>query len=164
MQDPRIELLLRFLEQAYERRSWHGPNLSTALKGVSVAQAAFRPSAERHNIWELALHAAYWKYRISRQISERSPRSFELVGSNFFERPAGHGEDTWRSDRRLLRTWHQRLVAAVTDIDPAQLERPVGKDARFTLADRVAGVASHDLYHAGQIMLLRRLAEDAGIE
>ena len=57
-----IDLLLDALDQAYDRRAWHGTNLRGSLRGMTAEQAAWRPAQGRHNVWELALHAAYWKY------------------------------------------------------------------------------------------------------
>src|SRR5437899_12362197 len=58
------KLVLALLDEAYERKTWHGPNLKQSLKGVSMVEAAWRPGPGRHNIWEVALHAAYWKYTV----------------------------------------------------------------------------------------------------
>jgi hypothetical protein len=60
--DSQITLLLGGLAEAFHKKSWHGPNLRNALRGVTVKQAVWRPGVDRHNIWELAVHAAYWKY------------------------------------------------------------------------------------------------------
>src|SRR5215470_18583236 len=94
------ELILVLLDEAYEKKTWHGPNLRQSLKGVSAKEAAWRPARGRHNIWELALHAAYWKYALRRRIEGGKRGSFALKGSNFFARPE-QGEATeaaWRSD------------------------------------------------------------------
>jgi hypothetical protein len=78
---------LTLLDEAYEKRSWHGPNLKQAIRGVSAKQAAWRPASGRHNIWEETLHAAYWKYAVRRRIEGGKRGSFALKGSNFFVRP-----------------------------------------------------------------------------
>ena len=83
----RDALLLRLLEEGYSRKTWHGPNLRQSLKGITAKQAAWRPGADRHNIWELAVHAAYWKYAVRRKIEGGKRGSFALAGSNFFARP-----------------------------------------------------------------------------
>lgn len=54
-------VILDLFEEAFARKTWHGPNLWQSLKGVNAEQAAWRPAANRHNIWEETLHAAYWK-------------------------------------------------------------------------------------------------------
>jgi hypothetical protein len=145
--------ILTLLEEGYERKTWHGPNLRQSLKGVSAKQAAWRPSPRRHNIWELALHAAYWKYAVRRKLEGGKRGSFALKGSNFFERPQnGHvTEPAWHADLALLDKEHRALEKAIRKT----LRKPVSPKALRMLY----GVVFHDVYHAGQIRLLRRLAE-----
>ena len=57
-----LDFLLTLLDEGFDKKSWHGPNLRNAIRGVSAKQAAWRPAAGLHNIWEYTLHAAYWKY------------------------------------------------------------------------------------------------------
>lgn len=145
------KLILALLEEGYSRKTWHGPNLRQSLKGVSAEQAAWRPAPGRHNIWELALHSAYWKYAVRRRIEGGKRGSFVLKGSNFFARP-GTGKVTeaaWHADLALLEKEHQALEGAI---------RSVLKTSRSKkLLPTLYGVAFHDVYHAGQIRLLRRL-------
>ncbi len=148
--------LLTLVDRGFSARSWHGPNLKGSLRGISAVQAAWRPHAGRHNIWEVAVHAAFWKYRVVRLISAQSPGPFELEGSNWFPRPLEVGEQAWREDKQLLATWHDRLRSAVTELHPDTLDHRVGK-SRYTRWDLVTGAAAHDTYHAGQIQLLKRL-------
>ena len=157
--DPKIALLHRELERAYDRPAWHGPNLRSSLKSITPEIAAWRPGTERHNIWELAVHAAYWKYRACRLLSDAAPRAFGVKGSNFPPRPVEETEDAWRSDLELLQHWHDLLLEAVVSFDPARLgERPGKSD--FTFEMLISGVADHDIYHAGQIRLIHRLWDD----
>ena len=145
------ELVLALLDEGYSRKTWHGPNLRQSLKGVSASQAARRPAPGRHNIWELALHSAYWKYAVRRRIEGGKRGSFILKGSNFFTRPE-KGKTTqaaWRADLALLEREHQALEAAIRRV----LKTPRAKK----LLPSLYGVAFHDVYHAGQIRLLRRL-------
>jgi len=72
MKNPRVQLLLRALDTAYDHSSWHGPILRGSLRGVSAEEAAWRPAPGRHNIWELAVHAAYWSTRCSTACVPRS--------------------------------------------------------------------------------------------
>jgi hypothetical protein len=145
------ELILALLEEGYSRKTWHGPNLRQSLKGVSARQAAWRPAPGRHNIWELALHAAYWKYAVRRRIQGGKRGSFILKGSNFFARPekGKATEAAWRSDLLLLEREHLALEAAIRRV----VKTPRAKK----LLPALYGVAFHDIYHAGQIRLLRRL-------
>jgi hypothetical protein len=83
------EFLLDLLDESFDKKSWHGPNLRSAIRGVAATEAAWRPAGDRHNVWELTLHAAYWKYVVRRRILREKRGSFVLPGSNFFERPGG---------------------------------------------------------------------------
>ena len=145
--------ILALLEEGYERKTWHGPNLRQSLKGVSAKQAAWRPARGRHNIWELALHAAYWKYAVRRKLEGGKRGSFVLDGSNFFERPAKGiiSNAAWRADLAILDREHRALERSIRE----PLRKPISpKDLRM-----LYGVVFHDVYHAGQIRLLRCLAE-----
>ena len=144
-------LILALLEEGYTKKTWHGPNLRQSLKGVAAKEAAWRPAPGRHNIWELAVHAAYWKYAVRRRIERGKRGSFVLKGSNFFPRPE-KGKATkaaWHSDLALLEKEHKALEQAMRRI----LKTPRAKK----LLPALYGVAFHDIYHAGQIRLLRRL-------
>jgi hypothetical protein len=143
--------MLRLFDEAYKKKTWHGPNLRQAIRGVSAKQAAWRPGAGRHNIWEETVHAAYWKYAVRRMIEGGKRGSFVLPGSNFFARPerGRAGEAAWRADKELLEQEHRALRAAITLV----MDTPRG--AKFV--GQIYGVAFHDVYHAGQIRLLRRL-------
>jgi DinB family protein len=145
------ELVLALLDEAYEKRTWHGPNLRQSLRGVTAKQAAWRPGRGRHNIWEVALHAAYWKYAVRRRIEGGKRGSFTLKGSNFFARPE-KGKFTqvaWSADKALLEQEHRQMRAAIERV----LRTPRGTK----ILSMLYGVALHDIYHAGQIRLLRRL-------
>ena len=146
-------VILELFEEAFERKTWHGPNLWQSLKGVSAKQAAWRPGANRHNIWELALHAAYWKYAVRRRLQGGKQGSFVIKGSNFFQRPqTGKLTDAeWKADKGILRQEHEALRTAIKQV----LAKPVSPKVLRMLW----GVTFHDVYHAGQIRLLRRLME-----
>jgi len=160
---PQIIQLLAFVDAAYDHRSWHGPNLRGSLRGVTPMQAAWRPAPKRHNIWELAVHAAYWKYVAVRRLAGARRGSFTLKGSNWFEREAGGTATEWRADLELLEQSHRTFRDVVANLTPRDLPRkPAG--AEFDTFGLVSGVAAHDLYHAGQIQLVKRLMRTSNAE
>jgi hypothetical protein len=140
-------VLLNFLDEAFDKKSWHGPNLRGAIRGVTAKQAAWRPDLDRHNIWELTLHAAYWKYVVRRRLSGEKRGSFALPGSNFFIRPSEASEKAWKEDIQILVAEHRKLRSVVSRLDIASAAHE----------HLIRGASAHDLYHAGQIRLLRRL-------
>jgi hypothetical protein len=148
-----IQILLALIDEAFDRQAWHGPTLRGSLRGVTASQARWRPGPGRHSIRELTVHAAYWKYAVRRRLNGEKRGSFALAGSNWFE---DSGSRTWKDDVRLLVEEHAKLRAAVAAYPAAALNRPVDAK-RQSAAFTIRGIAAHDLYHAGQIQLLKKL-------
>jgi hypothetical protein len=157
--------LIALIDEAFDHKAWHGTTLLGSLRGVSAATAERRPAPSRHNIWEIAVHAAYWKYAVRRLLTGEKRGSFVFKGSNWFPRPgpAGTASDVrsldrqWADDVKALVEEHRRLREAIVQCPEAALSKRLkGKayDAAFT----IRGIAAHDLYHAGQIQLLKKLA------
>jgi DinB superfamily len=158
MTNPRVQQLLAILARAYDRRSWHGTNLRGSVRGLDPATAARRPAPGRHNIWELVVHAAYWKYAVWRRLAGEKRGTFPLQGSNWFPRPLtpGDGDAAWKRDVALLGQMHAQLIASVGALADMDLDR-VPRGATVTRFELIAGVAAHDLYHAGQIQLIKKV-------
>jgi DinB superfamily len=163
---PEIAQLLAIIDQAYNKTSWHGTNLRGSVRRVTPAQAAWRPAPGRHNIWEIIVHAAYWKYTVVRRFTGGARGSFAVKGSNWFRRPepgarlrSRHSDraSAWQADLDLLDDMHEAVRDAVMRLSPKDLPKiPPGKKvSNFAL---LSGIAAHDLYHAGQIQLLKRLS------
>lgn len=152
-----IKLLLEVLDAAFLGRGWQGTTLTGALRGVTPTQALWRPRPGRHNLWEVALHTAYWKYVVRRRITDDETRgAFPRSPSNWPAVPAAPDVTAWRRDVRLVKEMHAALRAAVAALPPKRLgtRAPTGK---WTYAEMIHGVAAHDLYHTGQIQLIKRL-------
>jgi hypothetical protein len=150
-----IDALLALLDEAYDTRSWHGTNLRGAITRIEPRQVTWRPGRARHNVWELVVHAAYWKYVVRKRITGGGRGGFPIRGSNFFARPGRFEPSAWQADLELLADQHRQLRAAVAALTEADLARSIGGKP---LAWTVRGGAAHDLYHAGQIQLLKALA------
>ncbi|HUP50734.1 MAG TPA: DinB family protein [Thermoanaerobaculia bacterium] len=146
-----LDLVLSAIDEAYDRKSWHGTNLRGSLRRVSAGEALWRPGEGRHNVWELAVHAAYWKYAVRRRLRGGKRGSFALKGSNWFAAPARAGEAEWREVLDLLDGEHRALREAIAALPARAL------DDRKT-RQLLTGIAAHDLYHAGQIQLVKRLS------
>ena len=125
--DPLKRLLLGLIDEGYEKKAWHGPNLKGSIRGLSAKEAAWRPSPHRHNIWEIAVHAAYWKYAVRRRILGEKRGSFPLKGSNWFLRPIQNTEAAWRADVALLEDEHTGMRAAITQVPHSRLNTIQGK-------------------------------------
>lgn len=161
--EPAIAALLHLIDEAYDHTSWHGTNLRGSIRGLSHEDLAWRPARRRHNVWEIVVHAAYWKYAARRRLLGEKRGGFPLKGSNWFDRPgrAVGCAALWRSDLRLLAEEHRTLRQAVSMMTAADLDTRVGSGS-IPRRMLVTGAAAHDLYHAGQIQLLKRLRRRDG--
>jgi uncharacterized damage-inducible protein DinB len=147
------------LDEAYEKQAWHGPNLRGSIRGLTAREAAWRPGPRRHSIWEIVVHAAYWKYAVRRRLLGEKRGSFPLKGSNWFVRSSKADEQAWRQDIALLARMHKELRSTVASPPESALGR-MSPGSRHTVRRLIAGAALHDVYHAGQIQLLKRLRRE----
>jgi len=149
-------ILLKLLDESYEKKAWHGPNLRGSLRGVTFEKAAWRPNPDRHNIWEIFVHCAYWKYVVRRRILGERKGSFPLKGSNWFKRPIVFTPEALSQDLALLQHTHRAMMDAIQSLDARALKE-IPKNSNVSNEAIIRGIASHDVYHAGQIQLLKRI-------
>jgi len=154
--DRRIALLLEVFDQAFDRKAWHGTALWGSVRGLTPPEALWRPGPHRHNIWEIVLHTTYWKYIVRRRLTRDTGIVFPRTGSNWPALPAKPDAAAWRRDVALLRQQHGLLRAVIARFPAARLNAR-GWRSTWTNAQHVYGIASHDLYHTGQIQLLKAL-------
>ena len=150
------KMLLKIIDEGYRRKAWHGTNLKGSLRGLSAKEASWRPAPKRHNIWEIVVHAAYWKYIVRRRLLGEKKGSFPIKGSNWFVRHEIAGDKAWKHDLELLDKQHDLLREAVRLVPPKKLSYAPPKSSVNNLT-LLVGIAMHDVYHAGQIQLLKRL-------
>lgn len=154
--DPRTNLLVEILDQAFDKHAWHGANLRGSLRGLTVKQLLWRESTKRHNIWEIALHTAYWKYIIHRKLTGGKRGAFPRKPSDWPKLPAAADSKAWKADLDLLVEYHELLRKAVIDFPPSKLNSRA-TNSKYRYVQLIYGAASHDLYHAGQIQSLKRM-------
>lgn len=152
-----IKLLLEVYDQAYDHIAWHGTNLRGSLKGLKINELLYRPQPKRHNIWEIALHCAYWKYVVLRRMIGGKKGDFPRKPSNFPRLPKEPTLALWKEDLALLEDIHQKLREAI-EIFPESKLYKTPENSKVSFIATIYGAASHDLYHAGQIQLLKRMA------
>jgi hypothetical protein len=154
--DERVRLLLEVFDQAYTAPSWHGTPLKGTIRGVSARAALWRPAPRRHCIWDLVLHTAYWKCMVRRRLLRDPDIAFPRGGANWPALPDRPDAAAWKRDRALLDEQHTLLHDAIAGLKPAYLGRR-GWRSKWRVKAEIYGIASHDLYHAGQIQILKRL-------
>ncbi len=141
------------LKKSFEGESWHGPAVREALAGVGAAQAARRPIASAHTIWEIALHMAAWKHIVTRRLSGE-PMT-DVAPEVDWPPVRDTGEAAWQAALHRLEQDHAALRQALVRVRDDQLDQPPaeGTSTRYIL---LHGVIQHDLYHAGQIAVLKK--------
>jgi hypothetical protein len=146
-----IEDITQFLISAWDGHAWHGPSFSSLLEGVDSEKALAHPIPGRHSIWELVNHVAFWIEKVTESLEiENMPDPEGLYDWP----PTGEGEEDWVYTKNALETAHKLLLDSVARFNPERLNEKVqGRD--YTYLTMFNGIENHNLYHAGQIALLR---------
>lgn len=132
--------------------SWHGPSLVEVLEGVDAASASRRPIAGAHTIWEIVRHVETW----DRVVLRRLQGAFvEPTDEEDWPPVSAKDEAAWKRDTASMIATHDQLNEAIRSLTPELLDEPVaaGKRALFHM---VHGAVAHELYHAGQIAILKK--------
>lgn len=145
------------LKRAFEGGAWHGPSVLEVLKDVTASQATARPLPGAHNIWDLVLHIAAWEDACRRRLEgDRA----ELSDSEDWRAITDTDEAAWERVKALLIDGHRRLRAAIAVTDESRVNEPIlpGMPSVYVT---LHGVIQHDLYHAGQIAILKKALSEA---
>ena len=142
------------LRRAFEGDAWHGPALLELLQDVNAGTAAANPLADAHSIWELVLHIAAWDGAALRRIAGEK---IQLTGVANFPVVPKPTEAAWRKAVTQVKQTHDVLVKTVAKLPESRLrERVPGK--KYDFGHMLHGVAQHELYHAGQIAILKKMS------
>jgi uncharacterized damage-inducible protein DinB len=143
------------LRRAFEGDAWHGDSVLELLAGVNAATAAARPIKNAHSIWELVLHIAAWDDAVLRRtggvaVTVSDDENFPAVKET--------SEATWRKAVESAKHTHSELVKVVAAFPDSRLREQVpGKSQEYyNFFYMFSGVVQHELYHAGQIALLKK--------
>ena len=142
------------IRRAFEGEAWHGDPLREILSGVNAAQASARPIPGAHTIWELVLHIAVWD-----RVAAARAKGTDLIPTEEENFPTvqDNSETAWKQAQEQAWQVHAALVKAVAGFPDARLlERVPGKPDHYTFFYLFSGIAEHELYHAGQIALLKK--------
>lgn len=154
--DPILTRLAEQLRRSIEGGAWHGPAVLDALEGVNPEEAARHPIAGAHSIWELVLHlAATYDVVLRRLDGEARPLTPEEDWAAVPEAT----EEAWDAAVARLRAVDRALRERILRFDAGRLDEPLVPEPPYTAYVQLAGLAEHNTYHAGQMVLLRRAME-----
>jgi uncharacterized damage-inducible protein DinB len=147
-----VERILDQCRRAFEGNAWHGPALLELLSDVKSEDAAAHPIAAVHSIWEIVLHIAAWKNACNRRLEgDRA----QLTDTEDWPIVRQTTSEKWQDAKDNLLKNHQQLLEAISRLDEWRLDTPV-IEGMSSVYITLQGVVQHDLYHAGQIAILKR--------
>ena len=149
-----IQRILDQLKRAYEGSAWHGPSVRDVLADVTATQAHARPLANAHSIWELTHHIAVWENAGRRRLSGDRAQ-IEISSPKDWPPADDTSEAAWETAKASLDRGHQALVEAIEQVPESRLDKPIC-EGMSTVYVTLHGVIQHDLYHAGQIAILKK--------
>jgi len=154
-----IDRIVDQLEREHDGDPWHGSPLSAILAGLTASDAALRPLPGAHSIWELVLHLTAWKKEVRRRLSG-APASLPEDGD--WPDVGDPTQERWDAATARLEDAHRRLLSDIRGMPESRLfqatndprDRPTGAGASFY--ELLHGLVQHDVYHSGQIALLKK--------
>jgi len=147
-----IQTIIDELKNIHDGDAWHGPSLKEILSGVSAEQAAAKPLANAHSIWELTSHVAAWEGVFMKRLAGLKMNEPE---EGDFPAVTDASEEAWRRTLNRFDEGHRRLIEVVATLTDERLSEIVpGKD--YTVEYMLRGLLRHHVYHAGQIALLKK--------
>lgn len=141
------------LRRAFEKHAWHGPSLQELLADVPAGKAARRPIPEAHSIWELVRHIAAWESVVRRRLA--GERLVELSPEQDWPAVTDVSEAAWKQTMEELERGHLELRQAIARWPDTRLPEIV-PGQKYSFYVMLHGVIQHDLYHAGQIAVLKK--------
>jgi uncharacterized damage-inducible protein DinB len=139
-------------EKALEGEAWHGPSWREVLQGVTAKDALRRPVSDAHSIGEIVLHVTMWHQAANQRLQGETPQVTPEQ-----DWPVAHfaSDQEWFAATQRLFETGKILADAIGAFPEARLQekRPKLDGTWFELA---IGMLQHDLYHAGQVGLLKK--------
>jgi uncharacterized damage-inducible protein DinB len=145
------EILADQISRAFRGESWHGPSVLEVLAGVSAEDAAARPIAGAHSIWEIVLHMTSGYTLVLRRV--RGERA-QLSPEEAWPPVADSSFSAWRETQHTLEQLNRQLQSAVRAFAAERLSQQLGSP--YPAYVQFCGAPQHDLYHAGQIVILKK--------
>jgi uncharacterized damage-inducible protein DinB len=147
--------IIDLMERTYDGDAWHGLSLRAILQGVTAKQAAKKPPGVAHSIWELVAHIAQWEGVTAKRL-QGEPIEYEIDSEGDWPPVTDFSEESWQQALSLLDKNHRKLREAIVEGGDAKLqEKAPNRDYTHYLA--LHGIIHHQVYHAGQIAMLKRM-------
>lgn len=147
-----VERIADQLNRVFEGDAWHGPSVREVLKDVSAEKAAKKPIPNAHSIWELVLHIAAWENAVRRRIEGDN---VDLTDEEDYPPIRDTSESAWQKAMKMLENGHRALRKVVSGLTDSRLEELI-RGRNYSVYYLLHGIIQHDIYHVGQIALLKK--------
>lgn len=147
-----VTRITRMLRNIYEGEAWHGPSVQQVLTDVTPQQA-LSALAGSHNIIELVWHMTAWRNFVIRRL--QGDEGYELTEDENFKKISDITEEAWASAKQALEESQQKLMGLLNQIHDDKLLKTVGNRS-YDYYTLLHGIIQHDVYHLGQIVLLKK--------
>jgi uncharacterized damage-inducible protein DinB len=149
---PTIARIHKLHQEAFEGGAWHGPALLQVIRDIHVDHAAAKPITHAHSIWEIVLHIDAWQQAVLKRLNGQP---VDLIGEEDWPPVIDNSDSAWEAALESLNAHYQKLAQRIAALTDADLDQKVpGRD--HTIYKTVQGLIQHNLYHAGQIAILKK--------
>ncbi len=147
-----VKRILDQMDRAFTGDAWHGPPLMQLLNGVSAEDASKHPVRGAHSIWEIVHHISAWNSVVNRRLGGED---VTITHEHDWPPVWEVNEVAWKHALDALSESRARLRKSVAALKDSELDHPPAgtKESRYVT---LHGIVQHDLYHAGQIAILKK--------
>ena len=149
-----INRIHHLLQATFNGEPWHGPSVMSILTGISATQASQKPVANVHSIWELVLHMTAWRTFTWEKV--RGNAAYDITSAEQdWPMVSTTGEQAWQQALHGLQQSQEHVLDVLKQSGDELLDKIV-PGRTYTYYVLLQGIIQHDLYHAGQLVLLKK--------
>jgi len=152
MRNTEVQNITRLMQNVFNGSAWHGPSVLKILEEVGEDDA-FRKFENIHTIAELVVHMTAWKKFALERVSGN--QRYEVSEQEEWKEITSGDRKDWNNIKSNLTTIHNELIGSLSKITDQKLSELVENKA-YDFYTLLHGVIQHDIYHAGQISLLKK--------
>ena len=138
--------------QAFRGQAWYGPAMLEIIEDLTASEAAERPVAAAHSIWELVKHVTTWVNVVARRLR---CEHVEVTGEEDWPPITDTSQAAWLRALDDLHEAHERMLVEMDRISETDVDKAV-PGTGYTVRTMLTGIVNHNIYHAGQMAILKR--------
>ena len=148
-----VKRILDQLKRSFEGEAWHGPSVREVLANVDAEKASKHPIPAAHSIWEITLHIAAWQHFVCKRLQGEH---FEATPEQDWPLTSASNDDAWQDTLNHLESGYQKLLTEVMKLSDEDLDKFIVPGKEYNYYFMIHGVIQHNLFHAGQIAMLKK--------